>query len=176
MAGTTTTTDTGKKRSRKLMVNYINAAAPGETELFERLGKDLEEYNKEMNYETEDKENILGEVSVDIYGAKPTADVDPFYAREGSALAERIQNIVDQRLELDDLKSSVVEVHLWKKSGDSGSAYEAVKESCWIEVTSIGGDTTGYQTPFTIHYAGDPVMGTFDINTKTFTAGSNAGA
>ena len=40
MAGTTTTTDTGKKRSRKLMVNYINAAAPGETELFERLGKD----------------------------------------------------------------------------------------------------------------------------------------
>ncbi|MCI6066881.1 MAG: hypothetical protein MR707_01425, partial [Galactobacillus timonensis] len=61
-------------------------------------------------------------------------------------------------------------VHLWKKSGDSGSAYEAVKESAVIEVTSVGGDTTGYQTPFTLHYLGDPVIGTFDISTKKFTA------
>ena len=159
----------GKKYARKLLAHYINTATSGEA-AYERLGKDLEEFNKEFNYETEDKENILGEVSVDVYGAKPTADVDPYYAREGSALAERIQNIIDNRLELDDLKTDVVDVHLWKKSGDSGTAYEAVKESAVIEVTSAGGDTTGYQTPFTLHYLGDPVIGTFDISTKKFTA------
>lgn len=159
----------GKKYARKLMAHYINTATSGDAS-YERLGKDLEEFNKEFNYETDDKENILGEVSVDVYGAKPTADVDPFYAREGSALAERIQNIIDNRLELDDLKTDVVDVHLWKKSGDSGTAYEAVKESAVIEVTSAGGDTTGYQTPFTLHYLGDPVVGTFDISTKKFTA------
>lgn len=161
----------GKKYARKLMAHYINTAArDASAATYERLGKDLDELNVDMNYESDEKENILGEVSVDIYGAKPTMEIDPYYAREGSALAERIQSIIDNRLELDDLKTDVVDVHLWKKSGDSGTAYEAVKESAVIEVKSAGGDTTGYQTPFTLHRLGDPVKGTFDISTKTFTA------
>ena len=170
MADTTTTTDTGAKRKRKLMVTYINAAAPGSAAVYERLGKDLEELNTEMNYETNEKENILGEVTVDIYGAKPTAEVSPFYAREGSALADRLQTIKDDRLELDDLATDVVEVHLWEPKEGSTNAFTAVKESAHIELTSTGGDTTGYQTPFTIHYGGDPVKGTFDVSTRTFAA------
>lgn len=161
----------GKKYVRKLMAHYINATPSEDTATYERLGKDLEEFNREFNYETEEKENILGEVAVDVYGAKPTAEVDPYYAREGSKLADWIQKIIDQRLELDDLKTDVVNVHLWKTPA-SGTAYEAVKESVIVEVTSDGGDTTGYQTPFTIHYLGDPVVGTFDISTKTFTEGT----
>ena len=45
-----------------------------------------------------------------------------------------------------------------------------MKEAVYIEVTSYGGDTTGYQIPFTIHYTGEKVNGTFNISTKTFTA------
>ena len=39
----------------------------------------------------------------------------------------------------------------------------------YIEVTSYGGDTTGYQIPFTLHYTGEKVKGTFNVSTRTFT-------
>ena len=57
---------------------------------------------------------------------------------------------------------------LW--NADEAGAYPAVKESVYIEITSYGGDTTGYQIPFTIHYTGEKVKGTFNLSTKTFTA------
>ena len=53
---------------------------------------------------------------------------------------------------------------------DQAGAYPAVKETVFIEVTSYGGDTTGYQIPFTIHYTGEKVKGTFNVSTRTFTA------
>ena len=61
-----------------------------------------------------------------------------------------------------------MDVKLWEES-ESG-VYPAVKETVYIEVTSYGGDTTGYQIPFTIHYTGEKVKGTFNVTTKTFTA------
>jgi len=36
-------------------------------------------------------------------------------------------------------------------------------------VTSYGGDTQGYQIPFTVHYTGIKQTGTFDLTTKAFT-------
>ena len=46
----------------------------------------------------------------------------------------------------------------------------AVREECYIEVISYGGDTTGYQIPFVVHYTGVKTKGIFDVKTKTFTA------
>ena len=62
----------------------------------------------------------------------------------------------------------VVEVKLWETA--QGEAYPAVKEEAFIEVTSYGGDTTGYQIPFTLHYTGVKVKGSFNVTSKTFTA------
>ena len=45
----------------------------------------------------------------------------------------------------------------------------AVKEECYVEVSSYGGDTTGYQIPFNIHYTGVKTKGTFDPASKKFT-------
>jgi hypothetical protein len=63
--------------------------------------------------------------------------------------------------------TDVVEVKLWEGEGTS---YPAIKEVAYIEVSSYGGDNTGYQIPFTLHYTGIKTKGTFDIKTKTFTA------
>ena len=38
----------------------------------------------------------------------------------------------------------------------------------YIEVKSYGGDTTGYQIPFDLHYTGVKTKGYFDTATKTF--------
>ena len=55
-------TVTGKIK-RKFMAHYIDAAAPaasGGTAKYVRLGKDLEEFNVEMNANVDTKSNISG--------------------------------------------------------------------------------------------------------------------
>ena len=156
------------KIERKYMAHFLNGAKPGEEAVYERLGQDLEEFAPELSAQVETKKNILGENSVVISGYEKTAAVEPFYAQEGSALFNRLQEIIDNDLVLDDLKADVVDVKLWDEN-DNG-AYPAVKETVYLEITSYGGDTTGYQIPFTLHYTGEKVKGTFNLSTKTFTA------
>ena len=150
------------KIERKYMAHYIDA---GEG-IYVRLGEDLEEYSPEMSAQVEKSRNILGQTSVAVTGYEKSASVEPYFAREGDPLFERLQAIIDGDLVLEELKTSVVEVKLWK---ESGGAFEAVKEDAYIEVTSYGGDTAGYQIPFTVHYNGAKTKGTFDPETKTFT-------
>ena len=156
------------KIERKYMAHFINAAKSGEEAVFERLGQDLEEFSPELAAQVETKKNILGQSSVVISGYEKTAAVEPFYAQSGSRLFDRLQEIIDGDLVLDELKAEVVDVKLWE--ADDTGAYPAVKEAVFIEVISYGGDTTGYQIPFTIHYTGEKVKGTFNVTTKTFTA------
>lgn len=158
------------KIERKHLVHYINTAAPSaEAAVYEILGKDLEEFSPELSAQVNTTMNILGETSVVISSYEKTASVEPFYAETGSALFTRLQTIIDDQLVLDDLKSDIIEVKLWEK-GDAENVFPATKEEVVIEVTSYGGDTTGYQIPFTVHYTGNKVKGTFNVSTKTFTA------
>lgn len=156
------------KIERKYMAHFINGAKDGEEAIYERLGQDLEEFSPEMSAQVETKKNILGQSSITISGYEKTASVEPFYAQQGSAVFSRLQEIIDGNLILDDLKTDVVDVKLWE--GSEAGDYPAVKETVYLEVTSYGGDATGYQIPFTIHYTGEKVKGTFNVTTKTFTA------
>lgn len=157
------------KIERKYLAHYIDAAPIGSNNaVYERLGMDLEEFRAELAAQVDTKKNILGETSVVISGYDKTAAVEPYYAQTGSALFERLQDIIDNNRVLDDLKVNVVEVKLWE--AESEGVYPAVREEAYVEVTSYGGDTTGYQIPFTIHYTGTKVKGTFNVATKTFTA------
>ncbi len=156
------------KIERKLMAHYINAKPSSGAAVYERLGSDLEEFNIEMNAEIETKSNILGETSVNLSQYQAQAGVEPYYADKDTELFAFLQDIIDNRKVLDDVKSDVVEVHTWEEA--TGGAYVAYKESVIVEVTSYGGDTTGYQIPFNLHYLGDRVKGTFNPSTKTFTA------
>lgn len=158
------------KIERKYLAHYINTTAPSETEqtaVYERLGKDLEEYSPELSAEVESKKNIIGETSINISSYEKTASVEPYYAEKGSPLFSRLQDIIDNDLVLDDLETDVVEVKLWEK--DTDGAYPAIKEKAYIEIGSYGGDKTGYQIPFTLHYTGAKTKGTFNPGTKTFT-------
>ena len=156
------------KIERKYLAHFINAAAVGaESPAYERLGKDLEEFSAEMSAQVETKKNILGESSILISGYEKTASVEPYYAEEGTALFQRLQDILDNASVLDEVKTDVVEVKLWNAAQDG--VYPAIREEAYIEITSYGGDTTGYQIPFTLHYTGNRTHGTFDVASKTFT-------
>lgn len=163
--------DVTGKIKRKFMAHFIDSALPTEVvPAYVRLGKDLEEFSVEMNANVDTKNNILGETSVNLDSYQPQASTDPYYAEVGDPLFERLQRIVDERQTLDDLHSSVVEVHLWEEDSLKKGSYVAYKEEVVIEVSSYGGDTTGYQIPFNIHHTGNRIEGTFDLGTKTFAA------
>ena len=154
------------KIERKYLAHFINAATDSEA-AYERLGTDLEEFSPELSAQVETKKNILGQTSVVISGYEKTAAVEPYYAEAGTALFEKLQGILDDSLVLDSLKTDVVEVKLWEAAEEG--VYPAIREQAYIEIQSYGGDTTGYQIPFTLHFTGEKVKGSFDISTKTFT-------
>lgn len=151
------------KIERKYLAHFIDA---GEG-VYVRLGQELEEFSPELSATVEKTKNILGQTAVSITGYEKSAAVTPYFARVGDPLFDRLQAIIDGDLVLDELKTSVVEVKLWD---GEGTAYPAVKEEAYIEVTSYGGNTDGYQIPFTVHYTGVKEKGNFDIKTKSFTA------
>ena len=158
------------KIERKYMAHYLNAVFAGDTgtAAYVRLGKDLEEYSPELSANVEKKSNIMGETSVTIDSYQKQGEVAPYYAEKDDPLFTKLQAIIDGDLVLDDLKTDIVEVKLWET--ESSGAYPAVKEECYVEVSSYGGDTTGYQIPFNVHYTGVKTTGTFNVSTKTFTA------
>lgn len=157
------------KIERKYLAHFINTAVTGEA-AYARLGKDLEEYSAELSAEVEKKKNILGETSVMVTSYEKSGSVEPYYAEKGDALFERLQAIIDNGSVLDDCNTDVVEVKLWET--ETSGAFPATREKAVIEITSYGGDNTGYQIPFNIHYTGEKEQGTFNPSTKTFTAAS----
>lgn len=156
------------KIDRKYMAHFLDTSFGSGTASWERLGKDLEEYNIELNPDTETSKNILGESTFKHNGYEESADADPFYAEVGDALFEKLQEFVDIRAKDDSLKTKALEVHLWDE-GSSGS-YVAWQQECYVVPTSYGGDTSGYQIPFTVYYVGERTEGTYNASSKTFTA------
>ena len=166
---------------RKYLAHYVDAAFDttyAETD-YVRLGKNLEEYSEELNPDVEVTHNILGEQSVQHSGYEAQADVDPFYYETyDDTLSEKIMELANTRATGDKCKTSMVDVLL--KPGASENAEPTVvwayREDVYLIPNSVGGDTTGVQTPFTLYKAGNRVKGKFTLSTKKFTEGSTEGS
>lgn len=168
-------TDTAAKKSdRKYLATLIDAAfdMTYAATNYVRLGDDLEELNEELNPDVETKKNILGENSVIHNGYEVSSDVSPYYYSNDEALSEKLKEIAMLRLKGDDCKTTKVDV--WLKEGETASSkpivVDAYREDVYVVPNSVGGDTSGVQIPFTIYNAGNRVKGTYDLDTKTFTA------
>ena len=149
-----------QKMQRKYFQTFVDTTMNGTTPSYYRLGKDLEEFNIEMNPDTETGKNILGETTFTHTGYEVSAEADPFYAREGDDLFEQLQTIVDTGAQYEGCATTVVEVHLWDEGTTTGT-YKAYKQNCFLVPSSYGGDTSGYQIPFTITYVGEKTAGYF---------------
>lgn len=155
------------KIARKLVQDFINCT-PADDATYEVLGADLEELSVEFSADIEKKSNILGQNSINLKSYERQASVEPYIADTDSDLFKFLQDIIDNDKVLDDVKTDVVRVKLYEAA--TSGAYPATKEEVYVEVVSAGGDTTGYQIPFNIHYTGVKTEGTFNPTTKSFTA------
>lgn len=159
------------KVERKYLAHFVDASFGGSTTNYIRLGKDLEEYNEELNPDVEVNKNILGEQSVQHNGYEVQSDVDPYYAYEDDPLFEKLADVANERKTGDDTKTTKVDVLL----EPDGTVVWAYKEDVCLIPNSLGGDTSGVQIPFTVYNAGNRQKGTFDMKTKTFTPSTGAG-
>lgn len=145
---------------------------------YARLGKDLEEYNEELNPQVEISSNILGEQSVKHSGYQAQAEVSPFYYENyEDALSNKMFELLNTRATGDKCKTSMVDVLLKPDETDPENnpptVVEAWREDVYAIPNSGGGDTSGIQLPFTIYKAGNRVKGEWDIDTRKFTPGTS---
>ena len=161
------------KIARKYMAHYIDSSFGGVSASFERLGKDLEEFNVELNPDTETSKNILGESTFKMNGYEESASVEPYYADVTSGLFAKLQDIIDNRKYGDACKTKMLDVHLWETTSGSSTEFVAYQQDCYVVINSYGGDTSGYQIPFTVYPVGTRTKGKVTIGaggTVTFTA------
>lgn len=136
---------------RKYLAHFIDASMGGTTADYTRIGKDLEEYNEELNPQVEIKRNILGEQNTHHQGYEVQSTVEPFYADQDDPLYGPLEDIVLNRKQGEDCMTTKIDVLL----SSTGSVVWAWKEDVMLVPTSSGGDTSGYQIPFTIYNCGN---------------------
>ncbi len=145
------------------------------------LGKDSDDLSMDLNPDTEQIKNVLGETTFVNNGYTPSMS-NEYRARTEDAIYEHIQYIVDN-LAVDDEHTSAtmmvatldIEV---KDTGEKTATGKGYKVPVKIVVDNDGGPTSGYTLPFTINEDGARVQGTISVTNKvpTFTAGGAAGA
>lgn len=167
------------KAGRKYLAHFVDAAFDRTHEKTEyvRLGKDITELSVELNPVVETTKNIIGENAVKHDGYEASTDANPVYYEYDDALSEKVMEIAMLRKTGDDCRTSYVEVLM--KPGASKTdppiVIRAIREDVLVIPTSYGGDTSGVQVPFTIHYTGNRTEGDFDLSTKTFTPAESTG-
>lgn len=169
------------KAERKYLAHYIDinplgdpATAVTDTTNYIRIGKDLEEYNENLNPDVSTQKNILGENNVIHNGFDVSSDVDPFYVRLDNDtpedLATKLMYIANERLTGTGTQTTKVDVLV----DSSGTVIWAYRENIVIVPNSVGGDTSGIKVPFSIYNDGSRTSGTWNTSTKTFTPASES--
>lgn len=150
------------KLNREALAHYLDTAwnkkvADASKAVFEILGDDIEELSVEMNAETSQIKNILGQTKTQDKGYTPSMDADPYYADPDKALYPKLRDIAMERLTGDECKTLMLEVIVEDLEATTHTAY--VRE-VMVKPTSYGGDTEGFNIPFTVSEDGAWAKGT----------------
>lgn len=169
------------KLKREALAHYLDSAwnkkvADASKAVFEILGDDIEDMSVEMNPDTTQMKNILGQTKTTDNGFTPTMSADPWYANTDSKLYPHMRDIVMEQMTGDERKTLMLEVIVENTEAVEHTAYlREVK----VTPTSYGGGTEGFNIPFTVDFDGAYVKGTVTAasvkaGAPVFTAASGA--
>lgn len=150
------------KLNREALAHYLDTVwnkktADVDKAVFEILGDDIEEMSVEMNPDTSQMKNILGQTKTTDNGFTPSMSADPWYANTDSKLYDHMRDIVMEHISGDGRKTLMLEVIVEDTEADTHTAY--VRE-VKVTPTSYGGGTEGVNIPFTVDFDGAFVKGT----------------
>ncbi len=132
----------------------VSEAAEAE---FEIIGDDIEEMSVELNSDTEQIKNILGQTKTKDNGYTPSMDADPFYADPDKKLYPKLRDIAMNRLKGDDSKTLMLEVLVEDTAAETHKAWLS---EVMVKPQSYGGGTEGMNIPFNVSEDGERVEGT----------------
>ena len=150
------------KLNREALAHYIDTAwnkkvADASKAVFEIIGDDIEEMSVELNADTSQGKNILGQTRTKDNGYSPSMDADPFYADPDKKLYPKLRDIAMERLKGDDCKTLMLEVIVEDMEASTHVAY--LREVI-VKPTSYGGGTEGFNIPFNVSEDGAWKKGT----------------
>lgn len=150
------------KLNREALAHYLDTAwnkkvADASKAEFEILGDDIEEMSVELNADTSQVKNILGQTKTIDNGFTPSMSADPWYANTESKLYPHLRDIVLEQLKGDERKTLMLEVIVEDTEATTHLAY--VRE-VKVTPTSYGGGTEGFNIPFTVDFDGAYAKGT----------------
>ena len=163
------------KLAREALMHYLDTTfkrtiASAEWEI---LGDDIEEMSMEMNPDTEQTKNILGQTKTKDNGYEPTMDADPFYADPEKKLYPKLRDIALERKKGAACQTLMLEVIV---EDDEAANHLAFVQEVIVKPNSYGGDTGGFNIPFTVSEDGARTKGyvtatSLATGSPTFTAG-----
>ena len=153
-----------------IVVDYTKAAGG-----WEALGKDNDDLSKELNPDTESSKNVLGESTFRHSGYEPEIGIDPYYIDPARKLYERIrENAIEENYGEEDLLGYFAEAYFETANKETRkmTGYCFVRQA-WFVPESVGGDTTAFAVPVTIHPVGPKtktkIVYSMDDNEATIT-------
>ena len=144
---------------------------------FEIIGDDIEEMSVELNSDTEQIKNILGQTKTRDNGYTPSMDAEPFYADPDKKLYPKLRDIAMDRLTGDACKTLMLEVIVEDTAAENHLAW--LREVS-VKPQSYGDDTAGFNIPFSVSEDGDSQKGyvsaeSMKTGNPTFTEGAIPG-
>lgn len=155
------------KANRSDFKTFINTGTT-ESPVWALLGEGITtgaiNYNPQTTEETYIHQTS-GTTLIESY--RPTFPVDAALDIADDAL-DYVEGLRQARSVGADAETEIVNV--WLYETPSGSEYPAERQSVNIQFDTFGGDGGGpTRFSFTVNYLGDPVIGTFNPSTETFT-------
>lgn len=135
------------------------------------IGEGVESLTEEMNAETETKQWINDENGTTLVKSyTPSISVErKSVDQEDTELTGWIDNLIDT---LPVGKNAITSYVRLRITG-AGPSYPAVQRMCAVTVNSTGGDAgSDVANAITLGGRGDGIKGTFNVETKKFTAGA----
>lgn len=124
----------------------------------------------EISYNPETSEEVYiheDSGSTDVESYKPSMAIEAV-AINGDDVFEFIDRLRKDRAVLSDAHTQIVNVWLYEE--ETGGEYPAELQDVAISIESFGGEGgESAKINYTIHFRGDPVSGTFNPSTLTWT-------
>lgn len=160
-------------RQRRMQANYLNCGSQEES-AYALLGVGAKTLDENPSAQTKSRKYVCDKSATkSISGYDWTTAFDIDQIREQEAI-NYIVNIGEKQLVGEDAETDYVIVDLDQKEGSEGTTYHARKFKIAIEVASFTNDDGEMGCTGNFLGKGDPIEGTFDTSTKTFTAKSEA--
>lgn len=162
------------KIKRSLLAIFLNTTPGESTPTYALMGQGIT--SQKINYgpETSDETYVSDDSgTVDVESYKPTIPTQQT-AIQGDGVFDYVDGLRKKRAVMEDARSDVVVVYLYEEP--TNGAYPAEKNAVSIQIDDFGGDGgKSVEINYTVNMVGNPIKGTFNPSTKTFTPDATTG-